>query len=95
VSHHDLKVVPEVWDDLESGRKNFEVRFAGDREFSVGDQLRLREWRGDIGLPEGQKWTTEHGYSGREVTRRVTYILAGERWGLQRDYVVMALEFLP
>jgi hypothetical protein len=95
MSIHSLKVAPEFWADLESGRKNFEVRFDGDRGFIVGDLLRLREWQGDIGLPEGQKWTTEHGYTGREVTRRVTYILSGERWGLLHDYVVMALESAP
>lgn len=92
---HTLKVAPEFWEALESGIKTFEVRFAGDRDFRVGDLLRLREFDGAAPTPEGQKWTTEVGYSGRETYRRITYILTGEQWGLRREYVALAIERIP
>lgn len=64
---HDLKCWRQGYDDIDSGKKEFEVRFA-DREFSVGDALLLREWtphgRGALG---GE-------YTGREMEVEVTYI---------------------
>lgn len=40
---HELKVWPDFFDDLCSGKKSFELRKL-DRPFAVGDTLCLREW---------------------------------------------------
>ena len=88
---HDLKVSPEFWEPIESGQKTFEVRYAADRDFRVDDILHLREWDASIPTPEGERWTTQVGYTGRETFRRISYVLGGEQWGLHRDYVVLAL----
>jgi hypothetical protein len=69
---HDLKILPEYFDAVLSGDKTFEVRSIKDKTFNLGDTLRLREWHysAEIAGANG-------GYSGREVSVEVTYILPG------------------
>ena len=74
---HELKVWGSFFDALMVGTKTFEVR-RDDRGFKVGDYLRIREW------VEGE-------YSGRELTKRVTYMLEGGAFGLEAGHVVLAL----
>jgi len=59
---HALKCWSEPFNEILSGKKKFEYRL-NDRNYEVGDELVLREW--NIGT----------GYTGREVTRKVTSIL--------------------
>ncbi|GEO70520.1 DUF3850 domain-containing protein [Levilactobacillus acidifarinae] len=42
---HNLKVLPEYFEEQMAGRKRFEIR-KNDRDYQVGDQLNLREWDG-------------------------------------------------
>ena len=58
---HDLKTWPESFDAIESGKKNHEFRF-DDRDFKVGDFLRLKRWD-----------PKEKIYTGRELVVRITY----------------------
>lgn len=71
---HDLKTWPDYYVHLLDGTKTFEYR-RDDRNFREGDTLLLREWD-----------PTFERYTGREMTRRVTYILR-----VSKDFVVMAL----
>jgi hypothetical protein len=41
---HELKSWPEFFEPVYTGRKNFDLR-KNDRQFAVGDVIRLREWR--------------------------------------------------
>ena len=59
----EKKVVPPFFDDIKSGRKNFEVRLNGFR-CKAGDTLLLREWD-----PKKKE------YTGRFTERKVSYIL--------------------
>ena len=80
---HELKVWTEFWDDLYSFRKLFEVRL-DDRNFEVGDTLLLREWN---------EKTQE--YTGRQITRTITYKLSGGqfgKFGIKEDYCVLSLK---
>ena len=61
IHEHELKILPKYLIDIERGIKTFEVRF-NDRNFQVGDVLRLKEFFG------GE-------YTGREHLCRVCYIL--------------------
>lgn len=80
-AEHELKCWPNYFKDLMNG-KTFEVR-RDDRSFRVGDTLRLRECqRGGV-------------YTGREMVRRVTYILPGDQHGIEKGYVVMAMAVSP
>ena len=73
---HELKTWPEYFGHLVSGRKTFELR-RNDRAYREGDTLHLREYE-----PVNRK------YTGREMWRVVTYMLATDMSG---DFVVMAL----
>ena len=75
---HSLKTWNDPFQAIMDGLKRFEFR-KDDREFRVGDSLRLREWNPD---------TKE--YSGREIRARVTYVLR-EDFGLQPGFVVMSI----
>jgi len=84
-ANHELKVWPEYFQALLTGEKTFEIR-KDDRGFVVGDVLFLREY--SPGPDE---------YTGREIWRRVTYILKGDdptafAFGLRAGFVAMALE---
>lgn len=90
---HDLKVWPPYFDALADGSKPFEVR-RDDRQFRVGDVLRLREW--DLHPGTAQEIEAK-GYTGREVTLRVTYVLAGlaaHQFGVAQGYCVLGLAAL-
>jgi hypothetical protein len=64
-----------------SGEKPFEVR-RDDRGFQRGDLVRLLEYRIDGILA---------GYTGREITKRITFILTGGQFGIEPGFVVMGL----
>lgn len=40
---HDLKILPEYFLPVFTGKKTFEIRY-NDRNFHTGDFIRLREW---------------------------------------------------
>ncbi|MDI4571499.1 ASCH/PUA domain-containing protein [Bacillus altitudinis] len=69
---HDLKIMPQYLWAIKTGIKGFEIR-KNDREFQVGDILRLREFK------DGQ-------YTGRLVLGRITFITSFEQ---KDDYVVL------
>lgn len=75
----ELKCWPEPFQAVWDGTKRFEFR-KDDREFAVGDLLRLREWD-----PAIQKLT------GRYLQMRVTYLLRGPAFGIPEGYCCMSL----
>lgn len=88
---HELKCWPVFFNATRSGHKNFELR-VNDRDFKVGDIVRLEEWSPDTG------------YTGRSLIRNIRYVLgAGEidaktprehqgfKVALHPDYVILAL----
>jgi len=80
---HELKTWPDYYRHLLDGTKTFEYR-RDDRGFRIGDVLHLREWEPlawDAGSP------TIGRYTGREMRRRVIYIL-----NASKNFVVMSLE---
>lgn len=83
---HELKTLPEYFEEVWKGRKTFEVR-KDDRGFKRWDRLRLNEWAPDTG------------YTGRQVVAEVSYIFRGEVAPGQRSMmadgcVVMAINVL-
>jgi hypothetical protein len=78
---HELKTWESYFHALADGRKWFEIR-KFDRDFRIGDELYLRE--------------TEYGsgnYTGREMRRKIGYILAHEEdLGLKEGYCIMSLQ---
>ena len=56
------KIWPENFEEVASGKKNFEVRL-NDFDISEGDTLILEEWN-----------PTEKAYTGRTIEKKVTYV---------------------
>lgn len=76
---HNLKILPEYFDAIVSGKKTFEVRFK-DRDYQVDDILLLQEW------VDGQ-------YTGRSLEAKVTYLLDNPRY-CKEGYVIMSINRL-
>lgn len=75
---HELKIHPQYFKAVESGRKYWEIR-KNDRDFKVGDEVLLREWD-----------NTE--YSGKEILAEITYMLDDKFAGLAEGYVVFSIK---
>ena len=71
VEEHDLKVWPEFFDALADGSKSFDLPERHDRDFQVGDRLRLREF---VPAAPGDP-TDDVRYTGRALVREVSYVL--------------------
>jgi|CXWL01.1.fsa_nt_gi hypothetical protein len=71
---HELKCWPEQFAALRDGIKSFELRM-NDRDYRVGDTLRLREWYPDDERYDDDKDAGE--YTGRSVDAEVTYMIEG------------------
>jgi Domain of unknown function (DUF3850) len=67
VIEHRLKSWPQFFDAIASGEKTHDLRRADDRDFRVGDLLRLQEF---------DPKTDRH--SGRELTVKITYITSAD-----------------
>lgn len=73
---HDLKILPQYFEDVISGKKKFELR-KNDRDYKVGDMFVLREWN------------PEKGYTGRDFIHCIGYILKDcPEFGLMDGYVI-------
>jgi hypothetical protein len=95
VAEHDLKVWSGFYDSLLTGEKTFEVR-RNDRNFQVGDVLRLREFIADQ-LPNvrqverGEPAGEAGAYTGRAVRARVTYVLREPILGVAAGWCVLSV----
>ena len=77
---HELKIYPQYFEDVISGKKKFEIR-KNDRKYRVGDILILKEW-------DNIK------YSGREARAEVIYLIDDIFVGIQPVYVVMGISLI-
>lgn len=73
---HNLKILPQYFDDVVFGNKTFEIR-KNDRNFKLKDYLHLREWDNDIKK-----------YTGREIIKQICYITDYQQ---KEGYVVLGL----
>lgn len=79
---HELKCEIEFISSINNGEKLFECR-KDDRNFRVGDKLIL------IGYESFNKVVT-----GIKITCLVTSVLQGERFGIQKGFVVMGIKII-
>jgi ParB family chromosome partitioning protein len=83
---HELKSWPEYFAMVASGDKTFELR-KNDRNFKVGDKLRLEEFRPHVGT-----------YTGRTQTVVVTYMIDSKDTigmdGLRDGYCVLGIRLV-
>lgn len=83
---HVLKCWPGPFNAVAAGAKQFEFR-RDDRGFEVGDPT-----PGPICTLSGHH--LPRGYTGRNLVRRVTYVLRG-RFGVPDGFAVLSLEEIP
>ena len=81
---HELKTWPEYYEKVASGKKTFEVRKL-DRFFNIGDILVLKEW-------SPVRWKDTDGYSGKEVEKKVTYVMNGGEWDIPEGICIMGIQ---
>lgn len=75
---HKLKLRPEYYDAIMSGKKRFEVRI-DDRDYKVGDIIEFKEF------------DRTKGYTGRtSIYFTITYILS-DFDGLKDGYVILSI----
>ena len=67
VADHELKTHPSMFALVWSGEKLFEIRTTADRQYAVGQLVRLREWVPETGT-----------YTGRAVWVLLTCVIANE-----------------
>ena len=76
---HELKILPQYFDKVLDREKTFEIR-KNDRDFQVGDIVKLKEW---------SKFLEK--YTGRELLAEITYITNYEQ---KEGYVVFSTRIL-
>jgi len=82
---HNLKTIQPYYDDIKTGKKNFEIRFL-DRNYQVGDTLHLEEY-----IHVKNKLVSGC-YTGKFIRKKVTYILKDcPQFGLQEGYCILGL----
>ena len=89
---HELKILPYFFRAVKAGSKTFELR-KNDRDFKVGDILVLKEFKTGLVDHTGAEEVVieERGYTGREIKKRISYILEGGQYGLRKGYSILAL----
>ena len=89
---HELKILPYFFVAVKAGSKTFELR-KNDRNFKVGDILVLKEFKTGCVDHTGDEEVVieERGYTGREIKKRISYILEGGQYGLRKGYSILAL----
>ena len=70
---HTLKIYSEYYDAVRNGIKTFEIR-KNDRDYKVGDTLRLREYDPDL--------ETRFAYASTTPTWRPTWMRRDSRGGM-------------
>ena len=84
---HYLKTWPVYYNAVHLDQKSFEVR-KNDSDFVVGDMVVLEEW-----APNNDKDLSEGGeYTGRKLFRRISYIMNGGSFGLEKGNVILSLK---
>lgn len=78
--YHELKILPQYFEAVVTGKKKFELR-KNDRDYKVGDIIKLREWDKD--------------YTGKYMKVEVKYILQDcPEYGLQNGYCILSFDRL-
>jgi len=64
---HTVKSWPKFFELIRTGKKTHDLRRADDRDFRIGDTLRLQEFDPKTNM-----------YTGREIIAKITYITSAE-----------------
>jgi hypothetical protein len=77
---HELKILPEYFEEAKKGNKPFELR-NNDRDYKSLDFIYLREY-------------SYENYTGRELVGQITFVLKdAETYGLEKGFVVLGIKY--
>lgn len=76
---HTLKITNDNWDNIELGRKKFEIRY-NDRNYQLGDKIRF--------MTEDGLWKRKH--TDPETFYNIIFVQSG--YGLENNFVVLGIE---
>lgn len=79
-NNHCIKCLPEYFEDISNGSKNFELR-KDDRNYKVGENVLLMEWN-----------PIDQAYTGKELRVLITYKLTGGKFGLKHGYCIFSFK---
>lgn len=88
--HHVLKTDAVIFCAMRDGKLSFTTR-KDDRAFQAGDTVELRHYSGAAPYPAPPPFVAV-GDSREPLKRRITFVLRGGQYGLEADYVGLALE---
>lgn len=75
MKRHEIKILPQYYEAASKGIKQFELR-KDDRDYQVGDLVRLREWDGKE-------------YTGNKMIVGIKYVLRDcPEYGLMKGYCI-------
>lgn len=77
---HVIKITDDNWENIELGRKRFEVRF-NDRNYQLGDKIKFMDEDGVL-----ERWTGGH----KEAVFKIIFVQSG--YGLEKDFVVLGIK---
>lgn len=77
----ELKIWPEIFEAVISGKKRYEVRSVKDRVFHIDDEVLLNEYEPTLGV-----------YTGRNFLVKITYITQAGTWGLPDNICIFGFE---
>lgn len=83
---HELKCWPHFFTEIGAGRKRHDLRRSHDRDFRVGDLMRLREFDPKV-----------EAYTGRDQVVAITYITSADlpcalsRGALHPDFCILSI----
>lgn len=82
--NHELKIWPEHFDAIVTGKKTFEIR-KNDRDYKAGDTILLKRFNPD-----------KKEYTGETCNLYVSHVLYGteNNWGLDRNCCIMSIHLL-
>lgn len=81
---HKLKCLPNYFDAIDRGDKNFDVR-RDDRGFQKGDVVILQKYSVEGGYHRDPKDV----HKSHQIDRTIKYILTGGQFGIEPGYVVL------
>lgn len=87
---HELKCYAPLFDAIERGDKTFDIREDTDRHFQTGDTIVLTRTETLEPAPpfaQPAPYVQPH-----QLTKRITFVLHGERWGLKPGFVCLSLD---
>lgn len=76
---HELKILPNYYNDIKEGKKTFEL-VKNNGRFEINDIIILQEYENSIG------------YTGRKIIKELSYIFKADGQGLSEEFCILGFK---